>query len=130
MASGVRYKFHFIFVLFGQHRLTLKYFFVNFDQKSSLHFTLGLLVSSLSYYCKISLPTLDWTLVSPVTEPALRDRSTVKTKDRERVLNTKYYFFSRKPRFSSYENMASILKAKRIHKAFGTFSASPRRTDF
>lgn len=75
-----------------QHRLTLKYFFINFKNISSLHFTLNGLVSLLSYYCKVSRPTLDWTLVPSVTEADLRDRSTVKTKGREWALNSKSYF--------------------------------------
>ena len=64
------------------------------------------------------------------------DRSTGKTKAEERAPNPKDFFcyrecsLSLELKFTSYENTASILVAKRSHEAFDTISASTRRMDF
>lgn len=83
------------------------------------------------------MPTLDWTSVSAVMEPDLRDRSTIKTKEREKEFSsqsipsvTESAYFSLKFKFSSYENVTSILEAERTHKSLGTISHLHRRVHF
>ena len=67
-----------------------------------------------------------------MTEPDLRDRSTVVTKAGERVFKPRYHFFYGEclilpeTQIQLYENMMSILEPERTHKAFDTFSVSTR----